>query len=134
MTERELNSRADSLAKLWTKFRPRVLAKVAVLEQAARAQRDGTLDEPLRGQAEREAHRLAGSLGSLDFGKATSTELTLAARAIEEHFGSAPGRQESLDVAALIRGLRERLESVPWDDPDAVTNPGDADTTTTGDR
>src|SRR5262249_59393747 len=56
-----------ALARIWERSRGTVLDRVVVLEQAAVALLEGALGEALREQAEREAHKLAGSLGTFGF-------------------------------------------------------------------
>lgn len=63
----DLPERAEYHARLWDQFKDMVLERLATVEQAAAAVRQGTLGENLRRQAEVEAHRLAGSLGSIGF-------------------------------------------------------------------
>ncbi|MEW5855377.1 MAG: response regulator [Myxococcota bacterium] len=49
---------------LWQRFCSATLARLSVVEQAAQAVRDGVLTTELQRTAEREAHKLAGSLGT----------------------------------------------------------------------
>lgn len=64
---------ADALARLWTKFLPEIERRLAVLEDAAQALREGSLSAELRAAAHADAHKLAGSLGT--FGLQRGTEL-----------------------------------------------------------
>ena len=52
----------DVLAGLWEEFRGTILGRVAVLEGADLALRNGGMDEDMRLNSEREAHKLAGSV------------------------------------------------------------------------
>lgn len=71
------------LKGLWERSRPTVEKRLQVLAQAAAVAATGNLQEPLRSEAESEAHKLAGSLGM--FGFTHGTEL---AREIELAFES----------------------------------------------
>src|SRR4051812_21528498 len=57
----------SALGAIWRQFKPATLERVGVLEAAAEALRDSQLTPELRLRAEREAHTLAGSVGSLGF-------------------------------------------------------------------
>ena len=82
--------------------------RVANVEGAVNAVASGTLDHELRARAERDAHKLAGSLGT--FGLQRGTDL---ARELETTF--APGRP-AIDVSAgprlseCVAALRDELE------------------------
>jgi DNA-binding response OmpR family regulator/HPt (histidine-containing phosphotransfer) domain-containing protein len=52
------------IAALWNRFKGRIGEQVAVIEQAIEAAKTGALTSELRGSAMREAHTLAGSLGT----------------------------------------------------------------------
>src|SRR6185369_3663361 len=56
-----------AIAAVWERSRDTILARVEVLESAARAALAGTLSEDNRRGAEREAHKLAGAVGSFGF-------------------------------------------------------------------
>src|SRR5690349_15431235 len=49
---------------LWEQARPVALERVDVLDDAVAAVMVGALDEDLRARAQRESHKLAGSLGT----------------------------------------------------------------------
>ncbi|HYF95702.1 MAG TPA: response regulator [Symbiobacteriaceae bacterium] len=53
---------------VWARTKGRVIERVTRLQNACRVLGTGALDEQLRIQAEREAHKLAGSLGTFGFG------------------------------------------------------------------
>ncbi|HEY9616784.1 MAG TPA: response regulator [Microcoleaceae cyanobacterium] len=67
-----------AIADLWKRFQDRIYSQLAVLEQAIVALTHDQITEELRQQAERDAHSLAGALGS--FGLTTGSKL---ARKIE---------------------------------------------------
>jgi HPt (histidine-containing phosphotransfer) domain-containing protein len=80
----------DAIAALWGDARPRLIARVDALEQAAA----GALEGPEFEQASTAAHTLAGTLGA--FGR---TEATAAARSVERAL-------EAGDRTALIAAVR----------------------------
>jgi HPt (histidine-containing phosphotransfer) domain-containing protein len=92
------------VAEIWAKFRPSTLDRVAVLEQIVLVLRAGDLDPESRRNAEREAHKLAGSLGTFGF-----PEGSRIARTIEEILGG----DAAIDIerlASLVTNLRRGLE------------------------
>ncbi len=97
-------------SRLWEQFKGLVLERVAIMEQAAVALGGGSLPEGLRRQAEIEAHRLAGSLGSIGF-----PEGTRIAREIEgvlhDTEGLSPARAPQL--SGLVAALRDALPREP---------------------
>ncbi len=58
----------QSVAKIWDKCKDTIRDRINLLEQAAKAGKDGKLDSYLKQQAEQEAHKLVGSLGTFGFG------------------------------------------------------------------
>ncbi|MBV9774818.1 MAG: response regulator [Gemmatimonadetes bacterium] len=92
---------------LWERFRGTVLGRVDAVEDAAIALLEGRLDEELRRHATREAHKLAGSVGTFGF-----AEGSRIAREIEGMLeGSAPlGQGEALRLSELAVALRAELE------------------------
>jgi len=56
-----------AVAKAREDFKAGYAERLAVLEQATHALKEGKLDEQLRSRAEQEAHKLTGSLGSFGF-------------------------------------------------------------------
>ena len=69
---------AAAMAGIWEQCKGIIEGQVTVVERAAIAVLDGSLEEDLRQQAYRDAHKLAGSLGT--FGLAEASEF---AREIE---------------------------------------------------
>lgn len=104
MNDRQATLRAG-MAAIWAKSLPHLREQLDLLERAAMAVMDGTLDEELRRAAEREAHRLAGSAGSFGF-----TAASPMARELEHLFqeGLAPDARR---VAELVVGLRKQLDT-----------------------
>ncbi|HEX6750791.1 MAG TPA: response regulator [Longimicrobium sp.] len=101
---------ADAVRQAWERFRGAVMERVDAVESAAAAILEGGLDEARRRHAEREAHKLAGSVGT--FGFAHGSRL---AREIEILLqGSAPvGQAEALKLTDLAVALRRELEKPP---------------------
>ena len=58
---------AAAAAAAWIESRPRIMARVAVLQAAAAALQAGRLEIEMRRDAGAEAHKLAGSLGMFGF-------------------------------------------------------------------
>lgn len=95
---------AGAMDAMWLRFRDRILERLQVVEAAVDAVRSGTLSEEQRGEAQREAHRLAGSLGT--FGMEQGTE---PARALEHAFAAGALEVEALELHA--RELRRMIEA-----------------------
>jgi HPt (histidine-containing phosphotransfer) domain-containing protein len=95
-----------AIAALWRDAQPRALERVAVLEAAVTALADDTLAPETADAARREAHRLAGSLGT--FGIPAGTE---HARVIERALdaGASPGDAPAL--AGAVADLRTVVEA-----------------------
>jgi diguanylate cyclase (GGDEF)-like protein len=108
-----------AIAKLWEKFRPTIMARVDVCEEAALALVEGCLGEELRKKAAGEAHKLAGSVGS--FGYAEGTRL---ARGLEHLFqGNKPIEpSRGLQTAETVLLLRKTLGREPSAPPLSLTN------------
>ena len=108
----EIEVDADVLA-LWGKFQGHLLARVGTLEEAIAALREARLDDELRGRAERDAHRLAGSAGT--FGRHRASVL---ARELEKLFtGTDPIDPKVIPNAlSQVELLRDDLEDTPPDD------------------
>jgi HPt (histidine-containing phosphotransfer) domain-containing protein len=71
---------AEALKALWQKYLPQIEERVAVIEDANRALRDGSLSEEQRAAAGAAAHKLAGVLGT--FGLSEGTNLARDAEQI----------------------------------------------------
>jgi diguanylate cyclase (GGDEF)-like protein len=106
----------EAAAGLWDEFKSTIFEQLKALEQAALALLEGSLHNELRQKAEREAHKLAGSLGSL--GLAEGTRL---ARELEHLLGAgmALGQAESLRICDAAVELRSVLERGPVTHPSA---------------
>ena len=97
----------SGVSAIWERFRPRVLSAVTNLETAAMAVIRGDLTPEDRRAAEREAHRLAGSLGTFGFpqGSQTARELEMLLQG-----GEPLGPGDALRASELVVSLRDLLE------------------------
>ena len=96
-----------AVAALWTKFSGKLFERLAVLERVSEALLDGRLDDELRHEAETEAHKLAGSLGT--FGLAEGSRLAEELESILQP-GGPLNQAESHRVSELAGSLRKELE------------------------
>lgn len=99
-----------AVSTIWERFKQKYSDRVTVLEQAIMALLEGTLTEELEQQALKEAHMLAGSLGS--FGLAEASRIS---REIQQIF-RAGVRQSQAGVgrlSQLVVALRQELEQSP---------------------
>jgi HPt (histidine-containing phosphotransfer) domain-containing protein len=98
--------------------------RISTLEQAVAAIRDGTLDERLRAGAERDAHKLVGSLGT--FGMPRGSQL---ARMLELRFASShePVAAEDAHLEKVFDVLRGELDDKLAGGQPAVSGTGVAD-------
>ncbi len=96
-----------AVEEIWERFKGTMTSQVAVLEQAAMALLEGTLDDELRQQAEREAHKFVGSLGTFGF-----TEGSRLAREIEHMLqaGVVLEQTHALRLSDLVVALLKELE------------------------
>jgi HPt (histidine-containing phosphotransfer) domain-containing protein len=97
-----------TIAALWREARPRVLARIDVVAQAAAALRAGRLDADLAAHARREAHKLAGALGT--FGLPDGTE---TARAVEQRLEAGPSAADEPALTAATQELRRIADEGP---------------------
>jgi diguanylate cyclase (GGDEF)-like protein len=99
-----------AVGAVWLKYRDQVLGRVDALEGAAIALLEGRLEREERREAEREAHKLAGSAGTFGFGEASrlarEAETILAGP-------TPPGQAEALRLADLAVGIRRELTVAP---------------------
>src|ERR1700685_1321301 len=92
-----------ALEQMWTRHRPQILERVAVLEAAASAVAAKTLTEAEREAAQAAAHKLAGTLGMFNLARGTdlARELDLAYSS-ESALAAASGKH----LATLAAELR----------------------------
>ena len=107
---------AAALAALWDDHSEAIFEQVGTIERAAMASLRGVCDDVLREHARREAHKLAGSLGAVGLGSASSQARRLEALLTLDE---APGR----DLADLVVRLRDTLDR---GSPTAAPTPADA--------
>jgi DNA-binding response OmpR family regulator len=102
-----LDGLQGAVRQAWQRFRGTILERVDAVECAAIAVLDGGLDEERRRHAEREAHKLAGSVGTFGFAQASRL-----AREVEIMLqGAAPlGQAEALKLTDLAVALRRELD------------------------
>lgn len=105
-----VNNPRPAIEAIWVRHQESSLARVAMLEEGVAALIEGRLSEEQRRDAEREAHRLAGSCGTFGFNRASE-----AARQLEWVFaGTDPLPTEQVLVAAEeVDALRADLERNP---------------------
>lgn len=112
---------------LWDQFKPPILERLTVLDQAVIAIESGHISDDLRQQAEYAAHKLAGSLGMFGFpdGSRLSGEIETALQCLADNV-QAPSLKE------LISQLHRELEKPPKasDDEDWMAIASSSPTTT----
>jgi diguanylate cyclase (GGDEF)-like protein len=114
-----------AVAALWERFQESTMQRIAVLEQAVLALLTGALPATLQQQAEREAHKLAGSLGTFGFAKGSQLAQGM------EHMlqpGQPLGPPQTLRLSELVVALRQELEQQPGETPSAIEAPGLSET------
>lgn len=106
MSPKDLSADVSSAIQiLWLEVRDAVLARVDVLDQAVESLQGGSLEIALRRSAEREAHKLAGLVGT--FGFARGSEL---ASEVEHVFLGGPTAMSVPKLSELVAKLRHELE------------------------
>jgi HPt (histidine-containing phosphotransfer) domain-containing protein len=112
----------EALRTVWTHQRARIGARLDLIERALAALSSDDLDTPLRRDAERAAHMLAGSLGMFGF-----TDAAAAARELEQGLPDA-GRERYSALSTLLSRLRDGLRGPVALPPDAVEQAGHGET------
>jgi diguanylate cyclase (GGDEF)-like protein len=112
----------SALAGVWERYKGRISQQVEILEQATTALLNETLGQELRNQAEREAHTLAGALGTFGF-----AEGSRIARKIEHRFQADKSftQKEARELSKLASALRQEIERSP--EQSASTSPAQED-------
>ena len=106
----------DPIAAAWPGARPLLLERVTTLEDAVAALLGGALSDAEREGARREAHRLAGALGSFGVGAGS-----IVARDLESAFAVAPPQSAAPGLAERVMALRRAVEAGPaGPEPDAA--------------
>ena len=83
----------SAVGGLWEKFKDKIVNRLQALDKASAALLAGELSEELKQEAIREAHKLAGSLGTFGFAEGSSI-----ARQIEELLLSSNGKRGNLEI------------------------------------
>ncbi len=85
-----------ALAAVWEKSLPLLRQRVTVLEQAVEQMRQGALQEALHEEAAREAHRMAGLLGTFGYPEGTDAARLLEL-ALDTQHATAPETSPSTE-------------------------------------
>ncbi|MEA2270503.1 MAG: hypothetical protein QOC64_3113, partial [Solirubrobacteraceae bacterium] len=101
-----------AIRALWHDAQPRALARVESVEEAIAALLGGALEADLAEHARREAHKLAGALGT--FGMPDGTE---HARAVERRLEAGAGAADAPELAHHATELRRIVEAGPASSP-----------------
>jgi HPt (histidine-containing phosphotransfer) domain-containing protein len=97
-----------AIAALWRDAQPRALGRVEVLEAAVAALAAGGIGATLADEATREAHKLAGALGT--FGMPAGTT---HARAIELRLAEGAVPADAPELAEGVAAVRAIVEAGP---------------------
>ena len=95
-----------AIAALWRDAQPRAVERVGVIQAAVAALASGDLDAESAAAAAREAHKLAGALGT--FGMPDGT---VHARALEHALVAGPSEQDAPALAEEAAALRAVVEA-----------------------
>lgn len=95
------------VAQIWEQGKDKIVARIDTLDQATLELLGGRLEIDMRREAEREAHKLAGSLTTFGF-----PEGSRLARDIEQTFqaDSPLGPKDALHLSEKVVTLRQALE------------------------
>jgi len=97
-----------AIAAMWERSRDTMLKRVDTIEQTARALLNNTFSDDARRDAEREAHKLAGAIGTFGFMGAS----TLAREAEHLLEGTAPiSAANVLRLSGIAEELRRQIEN-----------------------
>ncbi|NET07396.1 MAG: response regulator [Symploca sp. SIO2B6] len=97
----------SGLATIWEQYKSKYISRLSTLEQALIAWREGNLTPEVRQEALKEAHTLAGSLGSFGF-----TQASRQCREIEQVFKFGEIETKTiLDHLSELVVLRQELET-----------------------
>ncbi|MEM9906385.1 MAG: response regulator [Cyanobacteria bacterium P01_D01_bin.44] len=107
-------------AAVWERAKQRLSNRIAVIEQATFAGISDTLADELRQQAEREAHKLAGSLGMFSFDE--GSQLAHEAELAFHNWPSLASHQRS-HLAELVAALRQSVQQAIHSEPPTLFAP-----------
>jgi len=96
---------SPAIARVWERHRSKYCDRAAVLAEAIAAMTSGSLTPELRHRAVREAHTLAGSLGSFGFHGASEKS-----RQIEQLLQGEEEQSHLTQLSALVAALQAELE------------------------
>jgi HPt (histidine-containing phosphotransfer) domain-containing protein len=96
---------AEALDRLWAKFLPQMMERVAILEAASVALAAGRLSIDQRSDANAAAHKLAGVLGTFGF-----TKGTVLAREAEILYSGGPDTDP--EAAARLAEIASQLRAI----------------------
>ncbi len=94
----------DLLQSIWDEQKGLLAERVAVIEHAVSELEEDRLREPLRAQAERAAHMLAGSIGIFGFGQAGDAARELEQELADPRLERAPVARKLLLCLQIDRG------------------------------
>ena len=94
-------------AEIWERSKQRLSDRIAVIERATTAGIRDTLADELRHQAEREAHKLAGSLGMFNFDQ--GSQLAHKAELTFQNWSQLPSQQRT-QLATVVSELRQSVQ------------------------
>jgi diguanylate cyclase (GGDEF)-like protein len=113
-----------AMSAIWERSRDTIMGRVGVLEAAVLALLAGSLTAESRRQAEREAHKLAGTVGTFGFDEASK----LAREAEELLSGTgAIGPTDTVRLSNLAVQMRRQLERSPDEITQTAAEPEQAD-------
>lgn len=98
----------DAIAALWARQRDEMIRRVDVVEGAIGALLESNLGEEQRAEAERDAHKIAGSAGSFGFPDASTH-----AREIELTLRRGPELADAPRLSELVLDIRRQFEVDP---------------------
>jgi len=104
---------ATALRTLWEEHSDRIFGRIETIEEAIVALMDERLEDGLRQEAVRDAHKLAGSLGTFGFPEGTRIARDLE-RSLEGE--NPPEREDAVRLSELVVALRHAID----DSPDAA--------------
>src|SRR5579862_3431308 len=104
--ETQAEELSQAMDRLWIRFLPEIMERVAIMEAAAAAMVAGTTTKSERENAEAAAHKLAGTLGTFKL-----MHGTILARDLEASFNVEGDREKSKRIVELIAELRAVIES-----------------------
>ncbi|MBD2578207.1 response regulator [Oscillatoria sp. FACHB-1406] len=99
----------SAIAEVWQRFQPRISEQIGVLERAIAALKRGNASPELRRAAEREAHTLAGSLGTFGFDRASQLAHSLQRHLQAADFIAVPKVEEVDRLQQLASRLRREV-------------------------